>query len=212
MLKLHATRKLFDRLPVNNQGQLPVTPRSQWLFDRASSETGPLDNWHGNLVNLQRRNCLLLVHGATRFPLVLPSLTKPDFRELNDRFVDTFMNTLLKCGAEDLQLEAAHQQIGVLSVDTYHDRSSQATLSRMKEEIEHLLWHDNANISDLSGYRLGAWLADTPRSIRGRYLWPKQEMLKLLGELARTPAQTKASGHSGTLPDNVVSMDDFRHR
>lgn len=210
MLRLHATRKLFQRLSLNDQGALPVTPASQWLFDRALPEINPLDNWHGHLVTLQRRNCLLMVHDATRFPLVLPALTKPDLAELNHWFIDALMNTLLKCGAGDSLIEAAHRHVAPLVVDTSSDRSVQATLHRMKEEIEHLLWYEHANIADLSGYRLGAWLAHTPRSVRGRtYLWPDKEMLKLLQGLQENPAAPETSGE---LPDNVVSMEDFRGR
>lgn len=40
------------------------------------------------------------------------------------------------------------------------------------------------NIAEMTGYRLGAWLSDTPRSIKGQgYLWPNKEMLKLLTDL-----------------------------
>ncbi len=103
------------------------------------------------------------MHDATRFPLILPALTKPDWKALNDLFVDTLMNTLLKCGANDVQLEAAEQALRPLQVDTNCNRSVQGTLNRIKGDIEHLLWYDQANIADLSGYRLGAWLANTGR-------------------------------------------------
>ena len=69
-------------------------------------------------------------------------------------FVDTLMNTLLKCGANDVQLEAAEQALRPLQVDTNCNRSVQGTLNRIKGDIEHLLWYDQANIADLSGYRL----------------------------------------------------------
>ena len=85
MIHLHTTRKLFERLPLTDQGQLAPTPRSQWLYDRPALDINPLSGWHGHLITLQRRNCLLLVHDATRFPLFLPALTKPDLAELNDR-------------------------------------------------------------------------------------------------------------------------------
>ena len=123
MIRLHATRKLFERLPLDEQGQLAPTPRSAWLFEAETIETNPLSGWHGNLLTYQRRNCVLLVHDATRFPLFLPALTKPDFAELNDRFVDALMNTLLKCGADQDQLDAAHRHLRPLQVDTQCNRS-----------------------------------------------------------------------------------------
>lgn len=187
MIRLHATRKLFERLPLNEDGQFAIAPRSQWLFDQAALDINPLSDWHGNLITLQRRNTLLLVHDATRFPLVLPVVTKPDLAELNDRFVDVLMNTLLKCGADDAQMKTAHAYLRPLQVDTQCSRSEQGTLNRMKDELEHLLWYDKVNIAGLSGYRTGAWLADTPRTVKGKgYLWPQKEMLNLLGRLAKS--------------------------
>jgi hypothetical protein len=185
VIQLYATRKLFERLPVDDCGQFAATPRSGWLYEQPALDINPLSGWHGNLVTLQRRQCVLLVHDATRFPLVLPALTKPDFAELNDRFVDALMNTLLKCGAEQLQLDTAHRCLRPLQADTQCNRSAQATLHRMKDELEHLLAYDNLDIAEQTGYRLGVWLADTPRTVKGRgWLWPQKKMLALLASLA----------------------------
>src|SRR5690606_3972523 len=149
----------------------------------------------------QRRNCVLLVHDATRFSLVLPALTKADFAELNDRFVDALMNTLLKCGAEEAQMCAAHNHLRPLQVDTRCNRSEQGTLNQMKFEIECSLSHNEANIADVTGYRVGAWLADTPRTVKGRgYLWPQKAMLELLTELSTQDSAGAVSNEGADLP------------
>lgn len=183
MIQLHTTRLLFSSLPLNEQGLLAATPRSQWLFEQPASSVNPLSGWHGHLVTLQRRKCLILIHDATRFPLVIPALTKPDFAELNDRFVDSFMNTLLKCGAEDQYMNAAHQYLRPIRVDTQCDRSVQGTLNRTKGDVEHSLWYNQTNIAEMTGYRLGAWLADRPCTVKGKtVIWPQKEMLALLAQ------------------------------
>ncbi|AIA73204.1 hypothetical protein ECA4447 [Pectobacterium atrosepticum SCRI1043] len=185
MIQLHATHKLFKKLPLNDSGQLDATPRSQWLFMRPTIDINPLSNWHGNLITLQRRNCVLLVHDATRFPLVLPALIKKNFAELNNHFVDAFINTLLKCGADEMQLNVAQNYLRPLQVDTQCSRSVQGTLNQMKGDIEHIVRFDNLNISELTGYSLGQQLADRPCSVKNRgYLWPQKEMLALLSQLA----------------------------
>ncbi|WP_052237845.1 DUF6933 domain-containing protein [Pectobacterium carotovorum] len=185
MIQLHATHKLFSRLPLNDSSQLAVTPRSQWLFTQPTVDINPLSNWHGNLITLQRRNCVLLVHDATRFPLVLLALIKKDFTELNDHFTDSFINTLLKGGAEEDQLNAAQHYLRPLQVDTQCSRSVQGTLNQMKGDIEHAVWFDNLKVAELSGYSLSQLLADRPCSVKDRgYLWPQKEMLSLLSQLA----------------------------
>ncbi|WP_409159963.1 DUF6933 domain-containing protein [Pectobacterium sp. B2J-2] len=185
MIQLHSTHKLFGHLPLNNSGQFAATPRSQWLFTQPAIDINPLSNWHGNLITLQRRNCVLLVHDATRFPLVIPALIKKDFAELNNYFVDSFINTLLKCGADEAQLNAAQHYLRPLQVDTQCSRSVQGTLNQMKGDIKHIVWFDNLKVAELSGYALSQQMADRPCSVKDKgYLWPQKEMLTLLSRLA----------------------------
>ncbi|MCW2478602.1 DUF6933 domain-containing protein [Candidatus Symbiopectobacterium sp. NZEC135] len=185
MIHLHATRKLFEYLPLNEENRLPPTAHSQWLFEQPILDINPLSNWHGHLIVLQRRNCLLLVHDATRFPVVLPTLHKKDCTELNAHIADAFLNTLLKCGADEKQIQAAQTYLRPIQVDTKVNRSVQGTLNQMKRDIEHLLWFENVKIAELSGYSLGQWLADRPCSVKGQgHLWPQQAMLTLLSRMA----------------------------
>ena len=65
----------------------------------------------------------------------------------------------------------------------------------MKDEFEHQLYYDRLNIADMISYNAGAWLADTPRSVKGQkaVLWPKDAMLTLLERLAGQKALTERS-------------------
>ncbi|HRK85333.1 MAG TPA: hypothetical protein PK461_06475, partial [Alcaligenes faecalis] len=126
----------------------------------------------------------LLIHNATRFPLVVPGLKKSDWAQLNDYFADALLNTLLKCGAHDKQMDIAQQYLRPLQANAPYDRSVLGTLNHAKADLEHLLWYDSVQIADLNGYRLGAWLADRPCSSKGhKVLWPQQAMLELLDSL-----------------------------
>lgn len=216
-MQLSATRKLFDKLPVDAKGQFAPTPRSQWLYEAPPLEHNPLGGWQGNLVTLQRRNCVMLLHEATRFPLFLPALAKPDFVEFNDRFVDALMNTLLKSGAKDLHMDAAHRYLRPLQVVAQCNRSAQGTLNQIKLDLEHVVLREDVHIAEITGYRVGAWLADRPTVLKGRQvIWPRDAFLEMLARLAAggTPPTTAAQEENGegTLPDNVVSLQTFRNR
>ena len=58
MIRLHASRKLFEKLPLNDDGLLYITPGSQWLYQQPPLEHNPLSGWHGHVVTMQRRNCV----------------------------------------------------------------------------------------------------------------------------------------------------------
>jgi len=203
MIKLHATKKLLAKLPINEQGILPEQANTQWLQEQQTTATSALSGWHGNLITLQRRQCILLVHDTTRFPLFIPCLTKPDFANLNWWFIDALMNTLLKCGANDAQLQAVHQHLAPLHIDTDCNRSVQGTMNRMKGDIETMLYYDRLDIIDISAARTSAWLADRPCTIKGQKdcVWPQQAMLALL-DRAASPAPLTV--------DNVISIKDYQ--
>lgn len=192
MIQLHCTHKLFAKLPVNAEGQLPNT-RARPVAANDSGES-LLSGWHANLITWQRRNCVLFVHSATRFPVLLTCLTKPDFAELDYHFQDGLMNTLLKVGANQAQLDAAANALTPLHCDTQCDRSVQGTLNHMKQDLDHLLWYDQLQITDLAPYSAGGWLAQRPCMAKGvkDCIWPQRAMFALL-DSANQPHQLPAS-------------------
>ncbi len=185
MIRLHCTKKLLAKLPLHASGSLK---RKRPLPHAANDESeSPLSRWHANLLTIQRRNCVLFVHDRTRFPLLATCLTKPDLAELDWWFQDAFMNTLLKSGATEAQMDAAERALAELVCDSECDRSVQATMNRMGQDLEHQIWYDRLSISDLAPYRTGAWLADRPCTIKGikGWIWPQREMLALLDTARR---------------------------
>ncbi len=200
MIKLHATKKLLTKLPINKDGFLPKNKNN---YSASVLTENPLSGWHANLITLQRRNCILMVHDSTRFPLLIIGLKKADFSKFNWYFEDAFMNTLLKLGANQQQLDTAVSWLGELSIDSVCDRSVQGTMNQMKGDIEHMLWYDNANITEISGYRTAIWLSDRPCTVKGSKdcIWPQKAMLALLGEGCVL----------GDMPDNVVHLKDYQH-
>ncbi|MCK4706274.1 MAG: hypothetical protein KAT90_12385 [Gammaproteobacteria bacterium] len=200
MIKIHATKKLLAKLPVNKEGFLP-NDKNDYSSPSVLSEN-PLSGWHANLITLQRRNCILMVHDSSRFPLFIPCLTKPDFANLNWHFEDALMNTLLKLGANQQQLDSAISWLGELCIDSVCDRSVQGTMNQMKGSLEHLLWYDNADVTELSGYLTGVWLSDRPCTVKGQKecIWPQKAMLGLLGNNTISEA----------VPDNVIAFKNHK--
>ncbi|WOJ92930.1 hypothetical protein R0135_14205 [Congregibacter variabilis] len=180
MITIHCTKKLLSRLPVGVGEQL----RSEYSNYFAANDATPtrLSGWHGHLVTLQRRQCVLLVHDTTRFPVFIPALKKDDFAIFDHHFSDSFMNTLLKTGAEDELMEAAIAQLAPLMIETTVNRSVLGTLNQMVQHIQFAVEDGDVTISEITGYRIGAWLADTPWSAKGvkGAIWAADEMADLL--------------------------------
>ena len=180
MISLHCTKKLLAKLQLLEDGRL--RSRKPTLSLVRDPATNPLSDWHANLILLQRRQCVLLVHDVTRFPVFVPALKKNDFAELDRFFQDGFMNTLLKVGAEDRHMKTAEKMLAPLVCDSNTNRSVQGTLNRMGQDLGCMLNYDQCSVMDLSPYRTGAWLADRPCTMKGvsDCIWPVRAMLELL--------------------------------
>ncbi|MET0044060.1 MAG: hypothetical protein ABW100_11135 [Candidatus Thiodiazotropha sp. 6PLUC3] len=72
MIRLHCTKKLLAKLPLREDGRLKNKKSIPYAVNDAP-ET-PLSGWHANLLQLQRRQCVLFVHDTTRFPVFLQAL------------------------------------------------------------------------------------------------------------------------------------------
>ncbi len=222
MIKIHATKKLFAKLPVDAQGFLPQAKNSSILTPQMECDESLLSGWHANLITLQRRNCVLFTHDASRFALFIPCLKKADLAQLNWHFQDVLMNTLLKLDASQQQLDTAASLLQPLCFDTDCNRSVQGTMNQMKGDVGHMLWFDGASVQELSPYRTSVWLSDRPCMIKTAKdcIWPLKKMGELLGggELlsprAMARGQELAESQIVNQPiasNNVVQLKDYRN-
>ncbi|MDT8321305.1 MAG: plasmid pRiA4b ORF-3 family protein [Xanthomonadales bacterium] len=51
----------------------------------AKSASADAINWYGHRVTIEHRKCVVLMEAATRYGVLMPGLTKPDFKRLGDR-------------------------------------------------------------------------------------------------------------------------------
>jgi len=181
MIRVHSTKKLLTKLTVDERGRL-TSQRPATAAANDGEET-LLSGWHANLITLQGRHCALMVHDATRFPVFIPCLKKSDFAKLDDLFIDIFMNTLLKVGATDAQMQTAHNALAPLVLDSSCDRSVQGTMNQMAQDLEHSLWYRSSKVTDMLPYSTSLWLADRPCTVKGikGCVWPMKAMLELVG-------------------------------
>lgn len=219
MIRLHSTKKLLAKLPVDEGGYLPGSRERarQSGLKGGVPEPSLLGDWHANLLIIQRRNCVLFVHDQTRFPVFVPALKKPELANLDRWFQDALMNTLLKCSATDNQLQAVADHLQPLKIDTDCDRSVQGTLNQMAQDLDPQIYYDHINVAEITGYRTSAWLASGPRTRKGHKdsLWPVREFLALvdalpsIGVVPTAPVSGPTELHLAS-DDKVVDLASYR--
>lgn len=177
---IHCTKKLFTKLPDQltqsaTQSIISIGLLEQW------------HHWHANVINIQRKQCVILVHDATRYAVLLPAMNKKELGHLVHHFQDVFINSLMKAGidAELVEKAANYLTNDHLQLDTTSNRSVQGTMRLMADELGWALKYDGKHIDDIAIYSTSAWLSDRPCNIKGQKdcIWPIKAMTELLQQL-----------------------------
>lgn len=217
MISVTATKKLLAKLPLSEEGFLPhaYAPEGMTLTgeqQKAGQAESLLSGWHAHLFTLQRRNCALFVHNGTRFPLFIPSLTKPGFASIDWHFQNALMNTLLEVGAGKTALQRAKALMGPLHFESGVNRSVQGTLNQMKNDLEYSLWFNDTKLLDVPAQRLSAWLANRPCTMRGGkdFVWPMNAMTELLGGEPKAKRSVKPLEMATSTSAEVIELNRYR--
>jgi len=165
---LHCSHKLASKL----------TDVSSTPLDEAS----PLGSWHGHLFTLNRRQCVMFMHDATRYALFLPGLRKAQFTELADWFRILYLATLAGFGCSDTQIKKVELVLGRVRYDTATDRSVQGSLRVAKQDLEAMVYRV-PNVMKLDPLATSCELSDRPATIHGKWIRPEKAMLGLVGAL-----------------------------
>ena len=160
---LHCTRKLAARLSNVSGARL--------------DETGPLGSWHAILYAIDRRQCLLLCHDATRYCLFLPGLRAPQLRELGRWHRELLLAALATAGVKGTVLKKVEFAFGAPRFDTAIDRSVLGSMTIARWDLEGMLARVG-NVLDIDPVLASRHLNERP-AMAGRVLhWPEREMLE----------------------------------
>ena len=160
------------------------------LHDVSSSaieEASPLGSWHGHLLMLDRRQCVMFCHDSTRYVLFLPGLRKPQFQDLGEGwFRPLYLATLAVLGCTTAQIKRVELALGRVRYDTMTDRSVQGSLRVATWDLEARLYHRVPNVMNLDPLAVSCRLNERPATIYGKLVWPDRAMRALVEARATT--------------------------
>ncbi len=149
---IHCTQKLAKKLPD--------------VSKETHTETSPLGSWHANLYTIDRRNCVLFCHDATRYTVFIPGLRKAQFAELGRWLKEAFLASLSYMGLADNTVRRAELALGAVQFDTCTNRSVLGSLNQMKFMLDARV----AEVEDvmlLNPLSVTRWLCHYPVNIKG---------------------------------------------
>lgn len=143
----------------------------------------PLGSWHGHLYTLDRRQCVMFCHDATRYVLFMPGLRKAEFAELGERwFRSLFRATLVLGGCAELQIKKVELALGPVRYDSAIDRSVQGSLRVVQQDLAALLYRV-ADVMDIDPVAASRHLNKRPAGVHGKLVWPDRAMLEAVARL-----------------------------
>jgi hypothetical protein len=166
---LHCSQKLAAKLD-------PVSPVPL-------KETSPLGSWHGHLYSLDRRQCVMFCHDATRYVLFMPGWRKAQFAELGSKwFRVLYTAALAVSGCPDTQIKKVELALGQVRFDTATDRSVQGSLRVAQQDLAALLY-GVPDVMDLDPVAASRHLNERPATVYGKWVWPDKAMLEAVARI-----------------------------
>jgi hypothetical protein len=172
---LHCTQKLAARIPTLTDLSNPEAERD--------SQSGLLSSWHGHLLTLDRRQCVLFCHDVTRYVLFLPGLRTPQLAELRRWHRDLFLAVLQAQGLAHHRIARAGLTLGPLWVDRQTDRSVLGSLRVAAQDLKIGALDRTTNVMELEPIAISRWLNERPFRVYNRLVWPGQAMREIVEAL-----------------------------
>lgn len=119
-MRIQCTKKLLEALQKNPEPK---------------GEMNPVFCWHANLITLERRKAVVLVHDPTRFVVILWGLRKKDFARIGELIPKAIEQTLWMAGLSDEAIALYMEQAGTC---TFTSTGDKASVARMNSSIRYL--------------------------------------------------------------------------
>lgn len=171
---LHCTKRLAARLP-------PELFRDAALAG-SDVKHGQLGDWHGHVLILDRRQCVLFCHDRTRYVLFLPGLRTPQFMDLGRLHRELFLATLATQGVPPSHLVYLDATLSALQIDTRTDRSVVGSLRVVADDLRYGSLPRVANVLNLDPVVISNELNQRPCRVRKTFIWPGEAMRNLVEE------------------------------
>lgn len=181
MIELHVSHDLYKKFQLDERGFLKQRVAQDETLSSLSS-VNALSKWHAKVINIQRRNCVILLHEQTQFPVFMLCLTKPHFVEFRREFECAVADTLAAANASKAQLNVAQTLRQPLCVDANTHQDAQNSLDLLIHFLRTEIFVGRLDITKIDAPSMAAALAVLPSFARGlqQPFMPKMAMLELL--------------------------------
>ena len=130
MLQFHLSKTLAGDLKMHVADPITASPTAM--------------QWYGHRITLMHRKCVLMMEYKSRYCMVFSGLTKPDFENFPELFLDRLWREVVSvCQLDDTQSERLAALVHLVAEKQHYqpgsDRSVQAHLRQAAEELHYMV-------------------------------------------------------------------------
>ncbi|MFW8053767.1 DUF6933 domain-containing protein [Vagococcus fluvialis] len=193
---IHATKK---SLPLFSY----LTPTENINEAKNRSNQNPLNSWHANYFNINRKKMLLLVNDASLYTILIPDVNANRKKELDELIFENLKYQLKTDGLPIKLAQSYLDQLGSIEVATGYNRKVISTSNHFILLLEDLIFSNNYATTPS---KLASWLNKVPVSSLD-YAYPVVELKAWLsGE--KQPVTMKETLSNGKIAIEK-KWDDF---
>ena len=163
-MKLQCTKKLLDQIKVKAE----ILEAEDVRFD-----------WHANVIIVERRKMLVLVHDVTLYRIVFYGMKARDWKNLNQVIREGIVKAWEAEGIRASVIEKYLEEMGEISFTKTKDRGTVAKLNHAVKEAEWILYrHEEDGLVQVETSKQAS---DTLVGIgKGEYKTPTEELIGFL--------------------------------
>ncbi|MEG2253722.1 MAG: hypothetical protein RSC33_00175 [Vagococcus sp.] len=155
------------------------------------SNQNPLDSWHANYFNVNRKKMLLLMNDASLYTILIPDVNATRKKDLETLIVEALANQLKVDGFKASLTQPYLDQLGQVEVATGYNRKVTSTSNHFIYMLEGYIYSEGQSIK---ASKLASWLNDVPVSSL-KHTFPIREL------------QAWLSGEEQVQPKEELSLD-----
>ena len=148
----------------------------------SEEEDRRLGEWHGHLLLMDRRQCVMCCHDLTRYVLFIPGLRAAQFADVGRLHRELFLETLAALGMSSSQLARVTLLLGPLQIDCRTDRSVLGSLRVAADDLQFGYLPRVPNVLDLDPLVISHQLNQRPCMAGKVLIWPAKAMRTLVEE------------------------------
>lgn len=187
---IHATKKA---LPLFSY----LTPSKDVDEAKIRSNQNPLNSWHANYFNVNRKKMLLLVNDASLYTILIPDVNATRKKEL-DKLISEALKIQLKTDDFLTSLTDPYlEQLGEIEVATGYNRKVTSTSNHFILMLENYIFEER---KALSPTKLASWLNEVPVSSL-KHVYPFRELKAWLS------GEEKPISNKGLVVNGKVKID-----